>query len=78
MMVSTRAVTLLSAGAAMARHAAGLDLIASDGEGAVLAERAAAHIGGAAAEPYRVSGPTPVATSHPYQQGANYRPLDRH
>lgn len=62
-------LVLAADSAAMARHAAGLDLIASDGEGAVLAERAAASIGGAAAEPYRVGGPTPVATSQKLAEG---------
>ena len=62
-------LVLAADSAAMARHAAGLDLIASDGEEAVLAERAAANIGGAAAEPYQVGGPTPFATSQKLAEG---------
>lgn len=70
-------LVLAADSAAVARHAAGLGLIAPDGERAVSVERAAADIGEAVADTHRVGGPTPAATSQKLAEGELTNVLDR-
>ena len=70
-------LVLAADSAAVARHAAGLGLIAREGERAVSVERAAAEIGEGVADTHRVGGPTPAATSRKLAEGELTNVLDR-